>query len=233
MYKESDMMTIPANVGLVEAATITVNPCTSYRMLKDFVDLASGDTVIQNGANSACGQAIIQLCRAWGVNCVGVVRNRPDIENLKTFLKGLGAAEILTEEELRTTTIFKSGQLKKPKLGLNCVGGKNALEIVRHLDNRGELVTYGGMSREPVIAPTAALIFKDIRFKGFWMTRWTKENPSSPKRKDMFDELISLIQEGKLKAPTHELIAFNDYKKALENSLNIQGFAGKKYIFQF
>lgn len=54
---------------MVEAATIAVNPATAYRMLKDFVPLKSGDTVIQNGANSAVGQAVIQV-QYMGYNCV-------------------------------------------------------------------------------------------------------------------------------------------------------------------
>lgn len=52
---------IPCDADLVTAATIAVNPGTAYRMLKDFVHVGSGDTVIQNGANSAVGQAVIQV----------------------------------------------------------------------------------------------------------------------------------------------------------------------------
>ncbi|XP_055533020.1 enoyl-[acyl-carrier-protein] reductase, mitochondrial [Wyeomyia smithii] len=233
IYKEINLMKVPKTIGLAEAATITVNPCTAYRMLKDFVSLKAGDSVIQNGANSACGQAIIQLCRAWGIDCVGVVRDRADFGKLRDYLKNLGAAEIITEEELRTTKIFKDGIFKKPKLALNCVGGKNALEVSRHLDNQGIMVTYGGMSREPVTVPTASLIFKDLKYCGFWMTRWTKENSLSPKRSEMFEELFGLIVKNALAAPAHELIAFINYEKALTNALDIQGFVGKKYIFEF
>jgi mitochondrial enoyl-[acyl-carrier protein] reductase / trans-2-enoyl-CoA reductase len=233
LYKSADVMAISKNVGLAEASTITVNPCTAFRMLKDFVTLKPGDTVIQNGANSACGQAVSQLCKAWKVNCVGVVRDRPEIDSLKEFLIQMGATEVLTEQELRTTTIFKSGKFKKPKLALNCVGGKNATEVGRHLADQGIMVTYGGMSREPVIAPTAALIFKDLQFRGFWMTRWTNQNPDSPLRKQMFDELIGLIEQGHFKAPVHDLIPFDSYKSALGSALNIQGFVGKKFIFKF
>lgn len=67
----------------VEASMFNVNPCTAYRMLKDFVALKPGDTVIQNGANSAVGQLVIQLCKIWGIKTVNIVRDRPDIENLK------------------------------------------------------------------------------------------------------------------------------------------------------
>lgn len=52
---------IPCDADVVTAATIAVNPGTAYRMLKDFVPVGSGDTVIQNGANSAVGQAVIQV----------------------------------------------------------------------------------------------------------------------------------------------------------------------------
>jgi mitochondrial enoyl-[acyl-carrier protein] reductase / trans-2-enoyl-CoA reductase len=85
----------------VEAATMSVNPCTAYRMLKDFVPLKSGDVVIQNGANSAVGQCVIQMCRAEGIKSVNIVRNRPDVDQLKRELQDLGADFVLTEEELR------------------------------------------------------------------------------------------------------------------------------------
>lgn len=233
LYSEKDVILLPPQIGVVEGATINVNPCTAYRMLKDFVDLKPGDTVIQNGANSACGQLAIQLCREWGVNCVGIVRDRPELGKLVAYLKDLGAAEVMIESELRTTTLFKTGKLPKPKLALNCVGGKNALEMVRHLNKKAVMVTYGGMSREPLTAPTAALIFNDIRFVGFWMTRWTEENASSPERQKMFNELIELMMQGKLRAPQHQMISFKNYKEAMENALRIQGFVGKKYILDF
>ena len=52
---------IRKTVPLVEAATMSINPCTSFRMLNDFVTLEDNDVVIQNGANSAVGQAVIQV----------------------------------------------------------------------------------------------------------------------------------------------------------------------------
>lgn len=62
---------------------LNVNPCTAYRMLRDFIGLEPGDTVIQNGANSAVGQFVIQLCRIYGYKSVNIVRNRPDVAYLK------------------------------------------------------------------------------------------------------------------------------------------------------
>jgi trans-2-enoyl-CoA reductase len=202
-------------------------------MMKDFVKLNPNDTLIHNGANSACGQDVIQLCKAWGINNVGIVRDRPDIDKLKEYLKGLGATEILTEEQCRATRLFKEGQLPKPKLALNCVGGKNALEMSKHMGQRGVMVTYGGMSREPVLVPTSALIFKDHEFKGFWMTRWKEQNGRSAEAVGMITDLFDLIKDGKLKAPQHQLVSFKNYEKAFENALSVQGFAGAKVILDF
>lgn len=230
VYNENQLMAISDKVGLAEAATITVNPCTAYRMLKDFVKLAPGDTVIQNGANSAVGQAVHQLCRAWGVKSVGIVRNRPEICELKDMLTGLGATYVLTEEEIRTSDIFKTGKVKKPKLAFNCVGGKSATEVSRHLDNKGIIVTYGGMSREPVTVATGPLIFKDISFRGFWMTRWSKENYDVPERAKMMKELCQLIEDGKFVAPMHEMVPLENFKDAAAAALSFKGFTGKKYI---
>ncbi|KAH8420998.1 hypothetical protein KR222_001596 [Zaprionus bogoriensis] len=230
VYNEDQLLAISNKVGLAEAATITVNPCTAYRMLKDFVKLEPGDTVIQNGANSAVGQAVHQLCRAWGINSVGIVRNRPEIAELKQLLQNLGATCVLTEEEIRTSDIFKTGKLKRPKLAFNCVGGKSATEVSRHLDNHGVMVTYGGMSREPVTVATGPLIFKDIAFRGFWMTRWSKENYSVPERGQMFNELCQLIEQGKFVAPSHEMVPLEKFKDAAAAALNFKGFTGKKFI---
>ncbi|XP_054741244.1 enoyl-[acyl-carrier-protein] reductase, mitochondrial [Anastrepha obliqua] len=230
IFAEEQLMPVSSKIGLAEAATLTVNPCTAYRMLKDFVALSPDDCVIQNGANSAVGQAVHQLCKAWNIKSVGIVRDRPDIGPLKNYLKSLGATEVLTEEEIRSSPLFKEKHLPRPRLALNCVGGKSATEVSRHLADKGVMVTYGGMSREPVVASTAALIFKDIAFRGFWMTRWTKENFDSPQRTQMFNELCGMIEEGKFVAPVHEMVPFEQFKEAMAAALNFKGFTGKKFI---
>lgn len=227
------LLKVPKDLGIVEAATLTVNPCTAYRMLKDFTKLKEGDVVIQNGANSACGQNVIQLSRAWDLKTINIVRDRPNLKELIDFLKGLGATEVLTEEQLRTTDLFKSKKLPKPKLGLNCVGGKSALEIMRHLQNSSPIVTYGGMSREPVTVPTSALIFKDLQVRGFWMTEWTKKNGDSEERLKMFNDIIELMRQSKLQGPAYKMVAFDQYQEALLNTMTVKGMIGKKYILEF
>ncbi|KAK3932419.1 Enoyl-[acyl-carrier-protein] reductase, mitochondrial [Frankliniella fusca] len=233
IFDASKWMKVSSKLGLAEAATLLTNPPTAYRMLKDFVSLKPGDVVIQNGANSACGQYVIQLCNAWNLTSVNVVRDRPNICDLKDSLMKLGASHVLTEEELRSTSLFKSGGLKAPKLALNCVGGQSGMEILRKLQSRGVHVTYGGMSRQPVTAPTSALIFKDVQLRGFWMSRWSKENATNQERQNMYQEIIELMLSGAVKAPAHKLLPFKDYEIPLKKTLDMKGFTGQKFIFTF
>lgn len=233
LVKSEAVTKVPPNVPLVEVCGISSNTSTAYRMLRDFASLAPGDAVIQNGANSAAGQNVIQLCKAWNLKSINIVRNRPDIDRLKEHLTSLGSDVVLTEEELRATKMFKNGEMVAPKLALNCVGGKNAMEVLRHLAPKGVMVTYGGMSREPVMIPTSLLIFKDVAVRGFWMTRWTRENRDSESRKSMLNELFNLMIDGKLKAPAHRLIPLDSYTEAIDSMTNVKGFAGVKFLIDF
>ncbi|KJE88839.1 trans-2-enoyl-CoA reductase [Capsaspora owczarzaki ATCC 30864] len=200
--KESQFLVIPNDLALSQAATISVNPCTAWRMLHDFVPLQAGDTVIQNGANSAVGLCVIQLARALKLNTVNVVRDREDISALEGELVARGATHVVTDKFLGSFKMAEfwkqhSASLCPPRLGFNMVGGPNATNVIRQLGNRGVLVTYGGMSREPVVAPTGPFIFNDLQLRGFWMTRWNDEH-APEERERMLQDIAVHIRSGTL-----------------------------------
>ncbi|KAG5886107.1 hypothetical protein JTB14_031706 [Gonioctena quinquepunctata] len=229
---QDHLMTIPKELGVVEAAGLAINPSTINRMLKDFVQLRQGDTLIQNGSNSACGQIAIQMCKLWSIKTVNIVRDRPEICQLKDHLLSLGATIVFTEDEIRKTSVFKKGILKRPKLALNCVGGQGATELVRHLDHGGVMVTYGGMSMEPVRLSTSSLIFNDVRLYGFSQFRWSKESDNRVVMKT-YEDLISMYVKGDLKKTPYDFISFENYKIALKNTLSREDKVGKKYLLKF
>ncbi|KAJ3252775.1 hypothetical protein HK103_001275 [Boothiomyces macroporosus] len=197
-------------ISPILASTISVNPPTAYRMIKDFVALEKGDVIIQNSANSAVGQAVIQLARAWGFKTVNIVRNRPDIESLAKSLADLGADLVITEDQVRKAeTEQKIKDLGIPRLGLNGVGGKSATNMARLLANDAFMVTYGGMSKEPVTIPTSLLIFKNLTCTGFWMSKWATDRPDSA-RVAIYSDLFELAKQNKFKEPLHETWSFKD-----------------------
>ncbi|XP_064028632.1 enoyl-[acyl-carrier-protein] reductase, mitochondrial isoform X2 [Pogoniulus pusillus] len=221
VFPEEMLLKVPSNIPVLCAATLSVNPCTAFRMLADFETLAPGDSVIQNAANSGVGQAVIQIAKASGIKTINVVRDRPDLPKLVERLMALGADHVITEEMLRKPEmkeIFKS--IPKPRLALNCVGGKSTTEMLRHLQPKGTMVTYGGMAKQPVMVPVSAFIFRDVRLRGFWMTQWRKEHAQDQESlTTMMDTLYQLIQRGQLTVPACTEVPLQDYKAALENAM--------------
>src|SRR6266513_2895077 len=54
--KGEDVIAVPSNLPIRQAAMLRINPPTALLMLSDLVDLKPGDWVIQNVANSAVGR---------------------------------------------------------------------------------------------------------------------------------------------------------------------------------
>lgn len=133
---EEDVDPIDQDVPIELAATISVNPCSAYRMLHDYTKLKPGDVIIQNGANSSVGMAVIQLAKHMGVRTINVVRDRPNLAELVARLEGLGATTVITDATLGTPRLMVEVLAKlggEPILGLNCVGGSSATDIARLL----------------------------------------------------------------------------------------------------
>jgi len=163
-----------------------------------FQNLKPGDVVVQNGANSLCGQSVIQIAKSMGLITVSIMRARPDEKQMVERLKFIGGDVVVTEDFATTYGMVKVlSDLPKPKLALNCVGGDSSRTLVKLLGNGGMMVTYGGMSRKPITIPSAPFIFNDITLKGFWLTNWVKEHGKED-RKEMLDAVTDLMKRKKL-----------------------------------
>lgn len=71
---EQDVIKVPNDIPAAYASTLTINPATAYVLLREFEKLKPGDWIIQNGANSMVGLAVIQMAREMGVHTINVVR---------------------------------------------------------------------------------------------------------------------------------------------------------------
>lgn len=241
-------------ISAVQAGTVSVNPCTAWAMLKGFVggsggkegrEVREGEWFIQNGANSGVGRAAIQLGREWGLKSINVVRARPGGEEatlkLKDELRALGADVVLTEEEAGAKTFTElvkaitNGGREKLMLGLNCVGGRSALNLSKVLSSQSWLLTYGAMAKQPLSIPAGMLIFKDLRFAGFWVSRWSDACPEE--KFGAVKEVLRLTREGKFKDTpfTETKWDFGTKEDVLKEAVNgtLEGFRGGKGVFVF
>lgn len=66
--KEEQLFKLNSKLPIQNAAIMNTNPATAYFMLTTFTDLKPGDCIIQNGATSAVGIYVMQMCKLFGVN---------------------------------------------------------------------------------------------------------------------------------------------------------------------
>jgi trans-2-enoyl-CoA reductase len=228
-WREAAMLTgvdetltvVPPAVPVAQAAMLRINPATAWRMLHDFAELAPGEFVIQNAANSAVGRLVIQLAKARGWRTINLVR-RPELID---ELRALGGDVVLLDQDEVKEQIAAATGGAPVRLALNCVGGDSALRLANALAPGSTHVTYGAMGRQPLRIPNGLLIFKDLRWRGFWITHWYFG--ASPQQEGaMFAELFALAQRGVLHTPVERIYPFSEAAAAVRHAAQSQR-AGK------
>jgi NADPH:quinone reductase-like Zn-dependent oxidoreductase len=134
---------------------------------------------------------VIEIAKSKGWKTLNVVR-RPEAAG---ELHDLGADAVVADgpEMLDEAAAILGGA--KPKLGLNAVGGASATRVAGLLGEGATLVTYGAMSKEALKIPNGFLIFRDLHFRGFWLTRWARA-VSDEEKNSVCGEVFRLATSG-------------------------------------
>jgi mitochondrial enoyl-[acyl-carrier protein] reductase / trans-2-enoyl-CoA reductase len=224
--KASELVAVPPEIEPVHAAMLKINPMTAWRLLHDYVNLARGDWLIQNAANSATGRSVIQIARELGYKTVNVVRRAELIDELR----GEGGNVVLVDGEKLRDEVKAATSGAPIRLGLNSVGGESALRLSNCLAFGGTLVSFGAMSLQPLKIPTGLLIFKDLRFRGIWINKWY-DDATMQERMETFKRLFEMAQRGLLKTKVEKAYSIDEATAAVAHaSLSKRG---GKIIFEF
>lgn len=162
--------------------------------------------IVQNGANSAVGRFVIQMARNMGIKTINIIRDRPNYEVLEKELRDMGATVVVKStlflQEATQDYMFNTLGLSRPILGFNCVGGSALAEMSKLVAPGAAIVTYGGMGGKAPTISISSLIFHDIKYYGFWMTRWYGQVRADPRleqeRDSMFQTIIDDYQAGRI-----------------------------------
>ncbi len=208
------LVAVPTGIDSIQAAMLKVNPITAWRMLHDFVSLGRGDWFIQNAANSAAGRCAIQIGRELGYRSVNIVRRAELIDELQAE----GADVVLLEsDDLRAKVADATGRAPV-RLALNAVGGESAIQMAKALAPEASLVTYGAMSLQPLTIPNGMLIFKNLRFTGFWVTKWYDE-ATPEERRATFQPIFAMAQRGLLRTKVEAVYSLGETKQAVAHAM--------------
>src|SRR4029450_2834179 len=224
--KADELVVVPAGIKPVHAAMLKINPMTAWRLLHDYVDLARGDWLIQNAANSAAGRAGIPIARELGYKTGKVVP--------RSGLGGEGGTEAgdcaLVDSKNLPHKVKDAIAGPPIRLGLNAVGGESALRLANCLAPGSTLVTYGAMSLQPLKIPNGLLIFKDLRFRGIWINKWY-DNATPAQRMEAFQHLFEMAKRGLLQTKVEKAYPLSEAKTAVAQAA--RGQRSGKIIFEF
>jgi mitochondrial enoyl-[acyl-carrier protein] reductase / trans-2-enoyl-CoA reductase len=201
---------LPPDIDPVQAAMLKVNPATAWRLLHGFENLSKGEWIVQNLGNSAVGRCVIQLARDLGIRTISFVRRSDVIGELIH----LGADHVLTDDDdgFQAAKEILGGAYAA--LAFNAVGGDSALRLMKLLREGGTHITYGAMGRKPLTLPNGLLIFRDIRVRGLWVTKWVENAPEEEVRAT-YQDLALRVAAGKLVQPVDSTFPLESFREAL------------------
>lgn len=208
-----DAVRVDPQADPLQLAMLGINPLTADLLLRSFVDLTPGSWIGQTGAGSAVGRYIIALAKQAGVHTLNVVRRQDAVAGL---LESGADAVVVSGPDLgeRVKQVLDGGRMS---LLLDGVAGDVITELAPWLAHGGTLVSYGGMSGNPVTLSPASLIFGDIHVRGFWQKHWLDTTPTE-EIADSYDRLAPLVADGTLSAPVAATYPLVEYRTALAHA---------------
>ena len=208
-----DVLAIPPGTDLLQAAMLRINPPTALLLLSDIVDLAAGDWVIQNVANSAVGRLVIRLARARGLRTVNVVRR----ESLCAELTALGADVCAVDgPDLAASVKARTGGAAI-RLGLDAVSGRATARLSACLGDGGVVCNYGSMSGEDPVMARSTLVALGQKLVGFILGR-ALATRSLPQIRAIYADLGEQVHKGILGAPVEKVYPIEDIKTAVAHA---------------
>jgi NADPH:quinone reductase-like Zn-dependent oxidoreductase len=99
---------------------------------------------------------------------VNVVRR----EEVVAEIKALGGDVVLLDgSDLGKRVAEETGNAPISR-ALDGVGDTSSMNLMNCLSESGVLVSYGGMSRKPMVMQPGSFIFKKQTVRGFWLLYW-------------------------------------------------------------
>ncbi|KIM34234.1 hypothetical protein M408DRAFT_325691 [Serendipita vermifera MAFF 305830] len=240
----SEVLRVPrkpvgSKVTEVFAATMMVNGLTALGLVSG---IEPGSHLLQNGANSGVGQAVIQVAKNLNVKTINFVRDREDFSDVEKHLKELGATHIFPYSKLLDRAFKKEfAALRKgspTKHAFNGIGGATATAMGALLDQDGHLFSYGGMSKEPLKIPVGLQIFRGLTCHGYWHSRvWS--SLSQDTQAEWVNRLTSWKENGEFQDPKHEIITLKGDDSAVGDQMREvldrlqKGMVGSKLLLKW
>ena len=208
------LIPVPDAIPDEAAAQLIAMPFSALTLL-EFLEVRSGDWVIQNTANGTVGKALAMLGKARGVKVINLVRREAGVAELAA----LGIEHGISTEQAGWKKQVRALTGEAPiRAAVDSIGGKAAGDLLAVLGEGGLLVSFGSMGGEPMQLASGDLIFKQAVVKGFWGSKVSEAMPTDTKIR-LIGELLRLVATGELDLPVEAVFAFEQIIDAVKASL--------------
>lgn len=222
--KANEAIRLAVDADPLQLAMLKINPPTAYLMITRYRELAAGDWLIQNAANSGVGTCLISLARAQGLRTVNVVRRA----DLAAPLKDRGADVVLVDgPDLVQRVQAAVGDGRLP-LAIDAVAGDASGRLAECLSEGGVVVNYGLLSGMPCTVDPHQIVFRGITLTGFWLVKFLTAM-SSDEKESLYSELAGRVASGELRVKVEAVYGIADIASALEHAAR-EGRDGKVLV---
>ncbi len=211
--KAATVLPVSADLDVLQLAMLKVNPATALLMLRRYVDLQSGDWVIQDAANSGVGTCLIGLAKAAGIHTVNVVRRQSLVDRLTQR----GADVVVVDGDDLADRVREATGGAAVKLAIDAVAGDICMRLADCLAEGGTLVNYGLLSGKPCMLSASHTVFKGITLTGFWLAKHLTQSPTAEVAA-LYTELAGRIADGTIHVDVEATYAIEDIKAALAHA---------------
>ena len=183
------------------------NPPTAGLILSEYVDLAPGDWIVQNAANSGVGRSLIALAKARGFRTINLARN----ESVLADLTASGADIVHLDDATAAEDVRKEIGDARVALAVDSVGGDSAARLLDLLSEGGSLVAYAAATGQPMPVDELALIIKRATIRGFFSGHYDYATKVLP----VIREAAPLVASGALFVPPAAVFDLDDIHAAI------------------
>jgi NADPH2:quinone reductase len=219
--KAAGLVPVPDAMNDESAAQLISMPFSALSLL-DFLEVESGDWIVQNTANGAVGKLLARFAAARGVRVLGLVRRDAGVDELAA----LGIHDVVSTESSewreRAAAILAGAE---PRAAVDSVGGTAAGRLLSLLGEGGTLVSFGAMESPLLQISSGDLIFKQATVKGFWGSTVSR-TMDAVKRGALFAEIVQRIGSGEVELPVEAVFPFEEARAAAAANAG-PGRAGK------
>jgi NADPH:quinone reductase-like Zn-dependent oxidoreductase len=198
----------PLPEGSVEQfSMLGSNPPTAGLILSEYANLAPGDWIVQNAANSGVGRSLIALAKARGFRTINLARN----ESVLADLTASGADIVHLDDATAAEDIRKEIGDARVALAVDSVGGDSAARLLDLLSEGGSLVAYAAATGQPMPVDELALIIKRATIRGFFSGHFDYATKVLP----VIREAAPLVASGALFVPPAAVFDLDDIHAAI------------------